>query len=305
MVVALAAMAVVLAGPGVSVAGVDVGAGCAEAEGLPAGLIVDFGDVAGSPGGVEARCVPVAGRTTGADVLLDAGYELRFERGLLCAINGFPADGCGDRNGSGRQYHYWSYWRAEPGASGWTYSAIGPDGARVSPGAMEGWRYVLGRAAPTDPQPRVAPDLVATCGQAPAPEPPAPQPQDGPAPGGGPPGAAPGAPAGRANPPADQGAPASSVPPADAPATDQAGATATTTTTAPPAGAALALDGGGRDGEPVEAAAAASTTSPAGGGQEDDPAWRRWIAPVGGLVLVAALVGGAVVVSRRRQPTEL
>ena len=29
--------------------------------------------------------------------------------GLLCAIDGYPAGGCGDRTGQGG-YHYWSYW---------------------------------------------------------------------------------------------------------------------------------------------------------------------------------------------------
>jgi hypothetical protein len=150
---------------------------CAEAaEGSSVALVVDFGDVEGQgapPGGVAARCVPATDRMTGAQVLIDAGYSIRpGPGGMVCAINGYPSEGCGERIGE-RQYLYWSYWRADAGNTEWTYSSIGATGARVGDGDVEGWRFVDGTGRPSDPQPRRAADHVGICGPRQLPQAPA------------------------------------------------------------------------------------------------------------------------------------
>jgi hypothetical protein len=179
---ALVAVVVVVVGPAVRlVAG--VGADCAAAaDGPSAAVVVDFGDVAGEgtpPADVVARCVPVDGGTNGGDALKAAGFTLRVQGGLVCAIDGYPAEGCGKRTGQ-RQYKYWSYWRADATGGAWTYASIGPAGARVQDGDLEGWRFVDGSGSPNDPQPRRAPDHLAICGPASSPPsaPPGPSPSD-------------------------------------------------------------------------------------------------------------------------------
>jgi hypothetical protein len=140
---------------------------CAEAASGPsAAIIVDFGDVTGQgdpPGGVVSRCVPVTSGLTGAQALKDAGFTLRFQGGLLCGINGYPANGCGEKTGA-RKYLYWAYWRADGDTSGWQYSSIGPASARMADGDIDGWRFVEGSGSPNDPQPGAAPDHLAICG---------------------------------------------------------------------------------------------------------------------------------------------
>lgn len=153
-----------LAGPAPALDGV-FGAACAGASGPALALVVDFGDVTTAgprPGGVEVHCIPHPGRMTGLEALRSAGYQLRFApSGLLCAVNGYPAEGCGERQGGGRRYLYWSYWRGNGG--GWEYAGIGP-ATPVRAGAVEGWRFVEGSSSPSDPQPRWAPDHAAICG---------------------------------------------------------------------------------------------------------------------------------------------
>jgi len=161
--VAIAAFVIVLAAPLPFVPG-PFGSMCAEAAAGPsAAVVVDFGDVDGNDASPLASCVPLSNRTTGAEALVAAGYRLRIENGLVCAINGYPANGCGERIGQ-RQYLYWSYWRADAGTNAWTYSSIGPGGARVADRDVEGWRFVDGIGSPNDPQPRLAPDHLAVCG---------------------------------------------------------------------------------------------------------------------------------------------
>jgi hypothetical protein len=53
-------------------------------------------------------------------------------------------------------YDYWSYWHKPPGATSWQYSTVGPSGyylVKDKP-QVEGWRFALGTASPSDPQPR-------------------------------------------------------------------------------------------------------------------------------------------------------
>ena len=176
LLVVVGVLVVALVAPLPSIGG-PLATPCADAAGTGVAVVVDFGDVPGSgarPGGLDTRCVPHSGGLTGAAALIEAGYELRFGTGgLLCAINGYPADGCGERTGS-RQYLYWSYWKGD--GSTWQYSGSGP-GVRVREGATEGWRFVDGAGSPNDPRPRHAADHDAICAEpAPAP-PPSPGPQ--------------------------------------------------------------------------------------------------------------------------------
>jgi hypothetical protein len=139
---------------------------CAEAATGPSvALVVDFGNVSGQgnpPGGVVTRCVSHSNDMTGAQALIDAGFKLRIEDGLLCAISGYPATGCGEKTGA-RKYLYWSYWKAPAGTSTWEYSGAGV-GVEIRAGVAEGWRFVEGSGSPNDLQPGAAPDHLAICG---------------------------------------------------------------------------------------------------------------------------------------------
>ena len=64
------------------------------------GLVVDYGRPADSADGTTppaptAVCAVVPTTATSTDVLRQAG-ELRTEKGLVCAVAGYPAAGCGD-----------------------------------------------------------------------------------------------------------------------------------------------------------------------------------------------------------------
>lgn len=63
------------------------------------GLVVDFGRTADAedattPPEPKALCAVVPANATSADVLRTAG-ELRSDKGLICAVDGYPATGCG------------------------------------------------------------------------------------------------------------------------------------------------------------------------------------------------------------------
>jgi hypothetical protein len=143
---------------------------CAEGA-VHIAIVVDTGN--GSS--VSALCVPAGSRDNGATVLATRASMLgtpppRYNTsGLLCAIDGFPATGCGERQ-NGR-YAYWSYWHG--GSAAWTYASIGPASTRVDPNVVEGWRWQPdGAASPVDPPPRVAPVAATICKPAATPPPP-------------------------------------------------------------------------------------------------------------------------------------
>jgi hypothetical protein len=251
--------------------------------------VVDFGDVPGEgarPGGVEARCVPVDGDTTGGDVLKAAGFTLRVQGGMVCAINGYPADGCGKQTGQ-RRYLYWSYWRADAGSGAWEYSSIGPAYARAGDGDVDGWRFVDGSGSPNDPQPRQAPDHLAICGP-PTADPPA----DAPA------GAFPaGGAADVANAPPDAAAPGTDLPsgaPADASTGVDDASAASTPSPNSSSGASADASADNGDGGVDDLALAEASSSQAADGRGG---------MIGALVvaaLVVALGGGAFLRSRAR-----
>jgi hypothetical protein len=65
------------------------------------GLVIDFGRPADSadsklPPAAKATCVTVPLKATGSDVLVAGGATLRLDKALNCAIDGWPATGCGD-----------------------------------------------------------------------------------------------------------------------------------------------------------------------------------------------------------------
>ena len=73
----------------------------AKADAKRVGLILDFGRPADSANGAEppapkATCVSVPKKATGSDVLVAAGATLRLDKALTCAIDGWPATGCGE-----------------------------------------------------------------------------------------------------------------------------------------------------------------------------------------------------------------
>ena len=72
-----------------------------KAGGKRVGLVLDFGRPADSadgatPPGAQAVCVTAPLKATGNDILVAGGATLRLEKALNCAIDGWPATGCGD-----------------------------------------------------------------------------------------------------------------------------------------------------------------------------------------------------------------
>jgi hypothetical protein len=90
------------------------------------------------------------GAISGLDALQLAGadpvtYGFAGQGAAVCQLYGVgnPADSsC--LVGSGGQY--WAYYRAAPGAGGWTYSRAGASTTTVTDGSVEGWRYGTGGA---------------------------------------------------------------------------------------------------------------------------------------------------------------
>ena len=119
-------------------------------------LVVDSSDVGG---GASATCLVVPAGTTGSQLLARRGSELgtgspRYgSSGLLCAIDGLPTTGCGDRSSGG--FEYWAYFNGSSGS--WVYGNINPFTRRLSDGDIEGWRYVQGAGNGQDPPPRIGP----------------------------------------------------------------------------------------------------------------------------------------------------
>ena len=144
-------------------------------------LVVDSSDLGGSS---SATCLVVPAGTTGSQLLARRGNELgtgspRYgSSGLLCAIDGLPATGCGDRNSGG--YGYWAYFFDDGG--NWDYGSNNPFSKRLVDGAIEGWRFVVGGCGcGLDPSPRIGPSRSLFPALAPA-LPPLPEPPSVPAP---------------------------------------------------------------------------------------------------------------------------
>lgn len=133
-------------------------------------VAVDPGEVTGMVGGPATMCVSVPAGASGADVLAARARALgrpmpRYNSaGLLCAIDGQPATGCGERVDGA--YRYWAYFL---GTGGWTYAGTGPALRRASAAQLEGWRFVAGAGNATDPPPRTTASPSAVCPPPPPP----------------------------------------------------------------------------------------------------------------------------------------
>lgn len=100
------------------------------------GVVVDFGRAADSPGGAtppepEAVCAVLPPDATSTEALKAAG-ELRVEKGLVCAVAGYPATGCGGEVGKvspEAQAPDEAVTIAAPGAAGSTAAAPDETGA--------------------------------------------------------------------------------------------------------------------------------------------------------------------------------
>ncbi len=143
--------------------------GCRRALGAPVSLVVGvalatfgFGVGAAAPAHAEVtECAPgwstqyvavVVGSSvtcvtpggSGLDVLDRAAGGLRFDdSGLLCAIGGEPASGCGQATGGG-SYEYWAYFTCRSGSGGFQYSSVGPGSRSPAAGDVEGWNFIIG-----------------------------------------------------------------------------------------------------------------------------------------------------------------
>jgi hypothetical protein len=65
------------------------------------GLVIDYGRPADSadgatPPAAQATCATVPAKATGSDVLVAADATLRLDKAITCAIDGWPATGCGE-----------------------------------------------------------------------------------------------------------------------------------------------------------------------------------------------------------------
>lgn len=125
---------------------------CARVPGrVVVALVVDDGKT------VNTTCVDVEPGDSGAVALRRRAEKLgvpvpRYDAsGLMCAIDGYPATGCGEPDGSGA-YLYWSYWWG--GDGGWRYASSGPASRKVTDGSVEGWRFIRGRGTGTENAPR-------------------------------------------------------------------------------------------------------------------------------------------------------
>ena len=164
---AFAATALVASAFATPLGGRAVGRACA-ADTVHIAVVVD----PGSGPSVSAVCVPAGARDNGATILAERAARLgtpppRYNAaGLLCAIDGVPQTGCGEKTDA--RYAYWAYFHGSGGT--WSYSSFGPGSWRVDPGTVEGWRFQLaGKGLPTDAPPRGPASAAAICAPQPTP----------------------------------------------------------------------------------------------------------------------------------------
>lgn len=285
------------------------------------GVVVDDGS-GGAPSPQGAQVSP---GTTDLEALSTVGdTATQNNSGLVCAINGYPANGLQScTNVAGGQYYYWSYWQGDPYSNTWTYSQVGPSSHAVNQGQtyVEGWRYQNpGPDNASAPKPAITP-AAAFAAACPGVTPASPSGNgsnggagSGPTAGGGAGGlgSSPGSPAVSPGvavpttvPPSSSATTAPSVAPSQGRNTRGTAAGATTATSSPPTSGA---SGNGDSGSTTttsgahkargRAAAALASSTPHGGSGG---------APVLPLVLVAvviAAIGGLTLYRWRRRPAE-
>jgi hypothetical protein len=125
----------------------------------------------GSTRSADTFCATVAADATGLTVLNARADALNRPRprlntdGLVCAVDGFPAEpACGESDGNGG-FRYWSYWHKAPGSSAWTYSQVGVTTYKPVNGTVEGWAFQdggkeRGRKPPESTFATICPDAV-------------------------------------------------------------------------------------------------------------------------------------------------
>jgi hypothetical protein len=271
---------------GAPVSSLAVGRACAASQ-VHVAIVVDFDGVSST----TSTCVAVGSRDNGATVLAARARQLgqpapQFgSSGLLCAIDGIPAHGCGETH-SGK-YAYWSYFHGTGGR--WSYSSIGPAGTRVNAQVVEGWRWQPnGAGNPSDPPPRASATASSICLPAPPPRPPLPPPR-------------PPAVAAHGQAPPPRSATGGTVPATAAPLEPSRGATTTarsgsrapSTTAANSASSTVTRETSTSLDDSGLAAAHGSSS----GDKNDGPPYGL----LAGALLVGALAVGGVIVARRRQ----
>lgn len=119
-----------------------------------AGLVIQFGD-----GRIETRCVAFQeDEITGAELLTRSGLTLSVDASTgmgitVCQIEGegcgYPAEPCFCQCMGGGDCAYWNYYFRDPGATGWSYSALGAVLRKVNAGSVEGWVWGDGSSPPS------------------------------------------------------------------------------------------------------------------------------------------------------------
>lgn len=175
-VAAVIVVAVMAAGTVVDVASLRLGpADCAEASVLTDATVaadtirvavaIDPGVEPGVPRSPEVICVTVRVGASGAEVLAERARMLnrpppRYNSaGLLCAIDGYPASGCGERVEGG--FAYWSYHLGV--TAQWNRAGTGPALRPADATVAEGWRFVVGEGNANDPGPRLSAATDTVC----------------------------------------------------------------------------------------------------------------------------------------------
>ena len=118
-----------------------------------AGLVIQFGG-----GRIETRCVTFEeDEITGAELLTRSGLDLSVDASsgmgiTVCQIEGegcsYPAEPCFCQCMGGGDCAYWNYYFRDPGATGWSYSALGAVLRKVRAGSVEGWVWGSGNSPP-------------------------------------------------------------------------------------------------------------------------------------------------------------
>ena len=252
-------------------------AGCAGPA--RAVVIVDTGD------NVHRSVICFSGSVSGLAALQSAGanpvtYGFSGQGAAVCALYGVGNPATQESCLIDPASRYWAYFRAAPGAGGFSYSRAGASSTTVTDGSVEGWRYGTGQAPPFSSFCAVAGCApLSTAAPVPAPTGTSPPPVE----------VAPGtANRGGGN---GSGAPTTVAPPSDGSSGQTEGSTGTSTT-------APGADGDGRDGQRGDGTKLAAGAAGSGGSGGDDGG-----SPVGVLAAVgflAVLAGTGVWLRRRR-----
>jgi hypothetical protein len=135
-------------------------------------VVVDYGTLGGAPSSSpNTHCVSSDG--TAAEVLAARASAIgapapRYRGNFLCAIDGYPKEGCGDHGTE----PYWSLWLWVNGQ--WTYSSLGVDTYTVRDADKDGHPDPIGfryHEFQTKRQPRANPSYPAPTTRPPAPHP--------------------------------------------------------------------------------------------------------------------------------------